>query len=215
MLWALLALALILSLASDNGVQRYILWLIAVSILFDVYQRQRRHNDDVVPVGGNPTIEDEFPTLVTRPIQAFGTIPNVALHTHVFGLNARPRNFPCRRRACHSDVMQSNPENPEESTSDSQEMVRHQHNMLSLADSDRNLEDYPREYIWEPGEVPGRNRSGPVTTRRWAVVRIIQQLLLCQRSNDRMTMEEFRLLPYDVRCEIAGFTLEQLKMDRK
>ena len=89
-------------------------------------------------------------------------------------------------------------------------MVRHQHNMLSLADSDRNLEDYPQEYIWEPGEVPGRNRSGPVTTRRWAVVRIIQQLLLRQRSNDRMTMEEFRLLPYDIRHEIASYTLEQL-----
>ena len=94
-LWAPLALALILSLASNNGIQRYILWLIAVSVLFDVYQRQRRHNDNVVPDDGT-TIEDEFPTLVTRPIQAFGTIPNVALHTHVFGLNARPRNFPRR-----------------------------------------------------------------------------------------------------------------------
>ena len=64
-LWALLALAVILSLTSDNSVQRYILWLIAVSVLFHVYQRQCRHNDDVVPDDGNPKIEDEFPTLVT------------------------------------------------------------------------------------------------------------------------------------------------------
>jgi len=110
-LWAPLALALILSLASNNGVQRYILWLIAVSVLFHVYQRQCRHNNDVVPDDGNPTIEDEFSTLVTRPIQAFDTILNVALHTHVFRLNARPRNFPCRQRTRHSDVTRSNPEN--------------------------------------------------------------------------------------------------------